>query len=113
MRYEIQFLQELKNQHNKYEWTSNSVFCRVIACQSNDESKIMSSFIGFCNDFPKVVSRHSIRIFDNYIYDWVVMTRVPDQFEVFNDPICIIWNQHLPSDYLFLEFKQKKEIKFK
>ena len=112
MRYEMQFACVDKNLKTEHEWTSNAGFCRVLTCQSNDESKIMSSFVEFCINFPKVVSRHNTRIFDNYIYDWVVMTRVPDQFEEFNDPICVIWNSHLPDDHSLLEFKQKKKRSF-
>jgi len=110
MRYEIQFSQELKKDKSQLEWTNKASFCRVITCQSNDVSKIMSSFIEFCNSFPMVVSRHDSRIFDNYIYDWIVKTRVPYQFEPYIDPICIIWNQHLPDGHSILEFKQGKRV---
>jgi hypothetical protein len=109
MRYEIHFAQNTNEGENKNEWTSKASFCRVITCESDDVSQIMSSFIELCRDFPEVVSRHSIRIFDNYIFDWLVMTRVPEQFEAYNDPICIIWNQHLPDDHPILEFRPEKK----
>lgn len=108
MRYEIHFSKTSGPHTEKVNWTTKSSFCKILTCQENDESKIMSSFIDLCSRFPEVVSRHNVRIFDNYIYDWVVMTRVPEQFEAFSDPICIIWNQHLPEGHPLLRFKQTK-----
>lgn len=109
MRYQIQFYEDTEDIESFDNWTMNAGFCRIKECQSNDESKIMSLFVDFCKNFPKVVSRHKLRIFDNYLYDWVVMTSVPDQFEPYNDPICIFWNHYLPDDHPILEFKNRKK----
>jgi hypothetical protein len=108
MRYEIQFLDSPMGDLKNKNWTSIASFCKVFSCRENDESKIMSSLVSFCTQFPEAISRHNTRIFDNYIYDWAVMATVPDQFEAYIDPICIIWNHHLPSSHPLLEFRQIK-----
>jgi len=101
MRYNIQ----IKSHKNL--WVNNSDVLRCVNfTNSDDESKIMKSFVDFCNENPLVVARHGIRIFDNNLYDWVLRTEVPDGFKPYIDSICILWNYNLPENHPLIEFSE-------
>ena len=99
MRYDIQI------KSTKGAWITDQDTFKFIDSSSDDESKIMKSFVDFCSSKPSVVGRHGIRIFDNNIYDWVLRTEVPEGFKPFVDPICVLWNFSLSKDHDLLEFK--------